>query len=273
MMTRHTFLTETRRIAESIDGAEYPQAAGCLAAVLEGGGPVDGDLCELASILAECDRPKRLPAPLAAFIVAIYELEIDAGNPRAMNDLGALYYGGDRGFEQDFTKAVRLYRMAAERGERHAQENLGYCYYYGRNMERDYEKAFHYFALGAFDGRLISLYKIGDMYLNGYYVERNEAEAFAIYNRCLELMDDEQGKDVAGPVHLRLGDMYLRGLGTEPDPEQALLHYSLAEIMLFKMVKDGDYMYKKSLRSAVEGQERARSMLAGQLPGDEWTFE
>ena len=86
-------------------------------------------------------------------------------------------------------------------------------------------------------------------------------------------MDDDSSKIVSGPVHLRLGDMYLDGIGTEVDPERALINYNIAEISLFKMVKNGDYMYKKSLQSAIEGQQRARKILSGQLPDDEWTFD
>ena len=190
-----------------------------------------------------------------------------------MNNLGAHYYSGDRGFEQNFEKAVNLYKMAAENGNRQAQENLGYCYYYGRDMDVDYEKAFHYFALGAFDGYLISLYKIGDMYLNGYYVKQNAREAFLIYQRCLNAMDQDSSKFVGGPVHLRLGNMYLNGIGTECNPEQAMWHYHAAEYFLYNMVKDGDVMYKKSLRDAIDGQAKARTAMAGNLPGNEWTFD
>ena len=81
----------------------------------------------------------------------------------------------------------------------------------------DYEKAFHCFALGAFDGHLISLYKIGDMYFSGLYVEKNEKEAFYIYMRCLETMTEEAANRVAGPVYLRLGKMFLNGMGIEKD--------------------------------------------------------
>ena len=172
------------------------------------------------------------------------------------------------------SKAMELYNMAAENGNRQAQENLGYCYYYGRDTEVDYEKAFHYFALGAFDGHLISLYKIGDMYRNGYYVKKNEKEAFLIYKHCIDVLHG--GEDdylISGPVRLRLGDMYLNGIGTKKNPEAALVSYSIAEIDLFRMVKDGDYMYKKSLRAAIEGQERARAQLAEELPEQEWTFD
>ena len=262
-----------REVLERIDSREYPEVYSYLTTVTENGELAEESLYQLASQLVQCDRPKDLPQFLVDLIVEMYQMEIAEGNHYAMNDLGARYYGGDRGFEQSFEKAVYYYNMAAENGDRQAQENLGYCYYYGRDMEVDYEKAFHYFALGAFDGHLISLYKIGDMYLNGYYVKKNPVEAFLIYKHCLATMTDEASKYVSGPVHLRLGNMYLEGVGAERDPEQALLHYSLAEIMLYQMVKDGDVMYKRSLRSAIEGQARARALLEKELPGQEWTFD
>lgn len=262
-------LEEMQRVRYALEGEGFPDACKYLDSIMEKGETP----YIIASNLVECDKPKVFPGFLVEYITALYELEIEDGNHYAMNDLGARYYGGDRGFEQDFGKAMDLYHMAAENGNRQAQENLGYCYYYGRDGKPDYKKAFHYFALGAFDGHPISLYKIGDMYKNGYYVEKNPKEAFIIYNHCLQTMPDDASKYVSGPVHLRLGDMCLNGVGTEQDPQQALLHFNLAEIMLFQMVKDGDVMYKKSLRGAIEGQKKAREMLAKQMPEDEWTFD
>ena len=260
---------ETERVRYNLDGRFFPEVCNYLDSIMEKG----ESPFTIASNLLECDKPKVFPKPLVDYIVSLYELEIRDGNHFAMNDLGACYYGGDRGFEQDFVKAMELYHMAAENGNRQAQENLGYCYYYGRNCEPDYEKAFHYFALGAFDGHPVSLYKIGDMYNNGYYVEKNPKEAFIIYNHCLQTVSDDASKYISGPVHLRLGNMCLNGVGTEQNPQQALLHFNLAEIMLFQMVKDGDVMYKKSLFDAISGQERAREMLAEQMPKDEWAFD
>jgi len=259
------------KLLSMLDRDMFPESYEYLESVVEGSN--EHTQYQMASTLVECDKPKVFPFYMVQFIVELYEAEINEGNHYAMNDLGARYYCGDRGFEQNFEKAVYYYNMAAQRGNRQAQENLGYCYYYGRDMDVDYEKAFRYFALGAFDGHLISLYKIGDMYLNGYYVEKNETEAFLIYNRCLSTMTDEAAKSVAGPVHLRLGNMFLQGIGTDKDAERALAHYHAAEYFLFKMVKDGDYMYKKSLLAAIEGQEKARKLLTEQLPEDEWTFD
>ena len=269
MFNRDKLLEETRKVFALLDRELFPEAFEQLLNVMTS----DDRPFVIASNLMECDKPREFPPFLVAYITSLYEMEIAAGNAHAMIDLGARHYSGNRGFEQDFNKAMTLYNMAAEHGNRQAQENLGYCYYYGRDGEVDYEKAFHCFALGAFDGWPISLYKIGDMYLNGFYVKKNEREAYAVYNRCLELVDSETRDVVSGPVHLRLGNLYLNGIGTEKDPQQALLHYSLAEILLLRMVQDGDYMYKKSLRDAIDGQAKARAILMEQLPGGEWTFD
>lgn len=89
---------------------------------------------EIASDLMECDKPRDLPPFVIGYITSLYEIEIAGENHHAMNNLGAHYYSGNRGFEQSFRKAVDLYNMAAENGNRQAQENLGYCYYYGRDI-------------------------------------------------------------------------------------------------------------------------------------------
>ena len=144
---------------------------------------------------------------------------------------------------------------------------------YGRDGEPDYEKAFHYFALGAFDGHLISLYKIGDMYLNGLYVAKNEKEAFFIFMRCIETMTEEAEGRVAGPVYLRLGRMFLGGIGVQQNLRNALICFQKAEAFLYDMVLSGDVMYRKSLNAAVKGQEETREKLAEKLPDDSWVFD
>ena len=263
-MTRDTLYDETRRVAANLNSDLYPEAGIDLQLVLAGVDPVDVNILRVAIDLLECDKPGPLPACLLEYIADLYRLGIAEENADAMNDLGAMYYNGSRGFEQNYEKAVYYYKMAAKNGSRKARENLGYCYYYGRVGEPNYEKAFHCFAPGAFEGRPVSLYKIGDMYLNGYYVDKDEREAFSLYNRCFDISKDD-AKIVAGPVHLRLGDMYLKGVGTDWDPEQALFHYNLAEILLYRMVKSGDTMYMQSLRNAVEGQSQARALLMQRL--------
>ena len=232
------FMEEAKNIASMLDYTEFPQLYDFLTAFSEAWEDVESPY-DLATKLMKLDAPKDFPDFVTDYIYELYQAAITNGNAEAMNDLGAHYYDGYRGFEQDFEIAVEYYTMAAENGSRQAQENLGYCYYYGRSVDQDYEKAFHYFALGAFDGHLISLYKIGDMYLNGYYVKQNLVEAFHIFIRCIRTMSNEAQQRVAGPVYLRLGRMFLEGLGAKKDLMAALSCYQKAEYYLYDMVQNG----------------------------------
>lgn len=262
------------KVFETLDDKRYPETTEYIEDWLDLPNEVRDDAYGVFVAFAESDKPKEWTPEIIQFLEDLLLSEIEEENADAMNDLGAMYYDGNRGFEQSFEKAMKYYNMAAANGNRQSQENLGYCYYYGRDGEVDYEKAFHYFALGAFDGHLISLYKIGDMYYNGYYVEKNHKEALLIYERCMETMTEEAASVVAGPVLLRLGNMHLNGEGTKKDPRTALACYQSAERYLYSMVvDDGNYMYKKSLKGAIEGQEKARAEMAKMVDGKEWTFE
>lgn len=270
---------------EKLDRKEYPELARRLALFTGNDADYaadedfsdDYDYCDntpynAAHEIMLCDCPKPLPDFIIAFVTELMESEIRKGNDQAMNSLGAMHYDGSRGFPQSFDKAVHYYTMAARQGNSYAQENLGYCYYYGRIGEPDYEKAFQFFALGAFKGQLISLYKIGDMYFHGYYVEQNLEEAFSIYQRCREGFKEHTEKRISGPVYLRLAQMCLAGQGTEQDPALALRYFHKAEEHLFTVVKEGDVMYRKSLEQAISGAAEARELLRKKLPGDTWDF-
>lgn len=65
----------------------------------------------------------------------IYLEEIENENFAVACDLESLYYTGRIGV-QDYTKAMHYYEIAANGGDRQAQKNLGYCYYYGRDCEK-----------------------------------------------------------------------------------------------------------------------------------------
>ena len=111
------------------------------------------------------------------------------------------------------------------------------------------------------------------MYLNGLYVPKNEEEAFYIFIRCIETMTEEAEGRVAGPVYLRLGKMFLEGIGVSQNLKSALVCYQKAESYLYDMVLSGDVMYRKSLEASIVGQKKARELLAAKLPSGTWTFE
>lgn len=262
---------EINSIYSMLNADEYPEVHAQLESFMEHAEELDP--FTIATNLRLADKPLDLPDYVIEFIIEMYELGIDNEDAQSMNDLGAMYYGGDRGCEQSFEKAVHYYEMAADKGNYQAMENLGYCYYYGRVGKPDYEKAYQYFAIGGLIGGGVSLYKIGDMYLNGYYVRKSSTNAFWIYMHCLETMTEESEPLVAGPVYLRLGKMFLNGTGTEVNYKSALVCYQKAESYLYDMVKNGDYMYKNSLKAAIEGQAQAREKLTGDLSEQEWTFD
>ena len=58
-------------------------------------------------------------------------------------------YGDGRGVPQDYTEALRLYRLAADQGLASAQNNLGFMYANGEGVLQDYVEAHMWFNLAA----------------------------------------------------------------------------------------------------------------------------
>ncbi len=262
-------------IIENVDENEYPETIDIVKENIsddDGDGVVWEDSFEIANQLADADSDKVMPKLVADYVIDVYLEEIESENAEAMNNLGALYYGGRCG-EQSYEKAVKYYTMAAEHGNRLATQNLGYCYYYGRNVPVDYKKAYHYFIKGALDHHLNSLYKIGDMYKNGYYVEKDEREAFIIYSTCYREMDDECAYRMGADICLRMGNAFFYGTGTEVNYSTALEFYKEAEKWYYIQIKNGDIFGRKGLESVIEKMNIIRDKLNSELPGYEWNEE
>ena len=56
------------------------------------------------------------------------------------------------GVETDYNEALRLYRLAADRGDARAQCSLGSMYDFGRGVERSATKARYWYGLAADQG-------------------------------------------------------------------------------------------------------------------------
>ena len=70
---------------------------------------------------------------------------------KAQNNLGANYYHG-HGVKQDYKKAVKWFRLAAEQGFFLAQNNLGLMYATGQGITQDMVQAHKWFNLAAING-------------------------------------------------------------------------------------------------------------------------
>ena len=88
---------------------------------------------------------------------------------------------------------------------------------------------------------------------------------------CIRTMPKEAEGRIAGPVYLRLGKMFLDGVGVKQDLRAALMSFQKAELFLYDMVMNGEVMYKKSLAESIEGQKRVRERIS--LPEAEWRFD
>ena len=88
----------------------------------------------------------------------------------------------------------------------------------------------------------------------------------------METMTQQAEGRVAGPVLLRLGGMFLDGIGTEEDAKSALVCFQKAESFLYDMVLGGDDMDRRSLAEAIDGQAQARKKLTEQLPEKTWNY-
>ena len=61
-------------------------------------------------------------------------------------------YSNGSGVTQSHEKAFQYFKIAADKGDKVAQGNLGGCYYYGRGVEKDISLAIKYITLSADQG-------------------------------------------------------------------------------------------------------------------------
>jgi uncharacterized protein len=142
--------------------------------------------------------------------------------------LGAMYHDGD-GVPQDFTKAAKLFDVAAHQDLQWATSNisvhigqslLGDLYQSGRGIAKDVSQAANLYRSAADAGYSDAQYKMGVALVRGLGVARDYAEGVKYYR-----MAAEQGDKRAQSA---LGAMYFLGRGVPQDYIQAHLWSNLA---------------------------------------------
>ncbi len=71
-----------------------------------------------------------------------------------MEGLARCYFLGQGGIKKDKKEAVRLWTLAAEKGNASAQNNLAICYHTGQGIKRDREKAINLWVQSAKQGHV-----------------------------------------------------------------------------------------------------------------------
>jgi TPR repeat protein len=145
----------------------------------------------------------------------LYEEAAAAGHVMGIYRLGYLYLVG-RGTPVDVTKAVTFFEAAAAKGESYAMNSLARLYAAGDGVPQDKEKAIDLFLQAAAQGNTYAYNNLG-------YLLAEDGEA----DRALPLF---QASAEAGDVYgyNNMGYAYQRGIGVEPDLEQAIGWYERA---------------------------------------------
>lgn len=82
-----------------------------------------------------------------------------------------------RGGPQDDKKAFDQFLIAADHGNKAAQNQVAYMYAAGKGTTQNYGKAIIYYRKAANQGLVSAQYNLGLMYLYGMGTERNKQEA------------------------------------------------------------------------------------------------
>ena len=152
--------------------------------------------------------------------------------------LGALALGNQycygKHVERDYRQAITWYRTALQANCIPAYYELGLCFYYGNGVDQDYAKAFDSFMKGSL-GADMNQELLGDMYKNGDFVDRDEEFAYVLYKTTYDKILKSAGEyysylDSYGRLSLRLGECYLKGIGTHKNIEEANKYFEQAKI-------------------------------------------
>ena len=103
------------------------------------------------------------------------------GYPPAQFYLGKLYEAGGAGMAKDLVLARQWTARAAEAGDKKAMHNLGLYYFEGDGGPKDLSQAAEWFHRAALLGLVDSQYNLGQLYQEGVGVARNPAEAYKWY--------------------------------------------------------------------------------------------
>lgn len=192
--------------------------------------------------------------------------EKDCGT--ALHLKGYACYGGNRLYECNWTVSrdciIRLYEKT---DDPQYANTLGYIYYYGRCTSGDpeYAKALEMFSVAAANGLHEGIYKLADMFLHGYACRKSPRTARALY--CM-VYDDCYKKLLKAPdgsfadAALRMGNVYLKGIGEAVSPQNAYGYYLQADFALKRRAMNSDLFGDTTVAINIQkALEETRAML------------
>ena len=130
-----------------------------------------------------------------------------AANEYAMAQyyVGLMYENGYGVKEHDYKEACKWYEKAAEQEYAPALNQLGYMYYKGTGVDADLDQAIYYHKLSAMQGYAAAQINLGYLYENGIGVEQNYETALKYYQMAAE-QDNEGAREAATRVQKKLDE-------------------------------------------------------------------
>lgn len=170
--------------------------------------------------------------------LAFYKKAAAKGSCDAMSIVGDIYYIGEDGIEQDYTKAFKWYSRAAERGYNMAKIKCALMLYRGRGVEQDLPRAFKAFdklswtrenfgPFSPFRFNSVARYYAAKMRENGEGCTADLVEALERYKVAggLERIQDyESARSIPRAIY-KVADAYFLGKGTKQNFGKALKFY------------------------------------------------
>jgi len=158
-----------------------------------------------------------------------YRLAAEQGHADAQYFMGLAYSNGEE-VTRDYKEAAKWWELAAEQGISKAQFNLGVAYDSGKGVPQDYKEAVRWFRPSAEQGYAKAQYNLGVAYDKGKGVPQDYKEAVKWYRLAAE-------KGIA-EAQFNLGVVYYNGQGVQQDLAQAYAWVNLAVAQEYKNAKD-----------------------------------
>lgn len=141
---------------------------------------------------------------------ALYLQAAEAGDAKAIYNVGALYARGE-GVEEDDLTALEWFKKAAEMDYPDALNTIGNAYSFGNyGLQIDYGASFSYYLRSAQLGNAKGMFTIGNMYDRGVGVAENKELAVQWYQKASMLGN--------GSATYNLASKYLNGEVVQEDP-------------------------------------------------------
>ena len=130
----------------------------------------------------------------------------------ALNKLGMMHWEG-KGVQQSDSEAVRLWRLAADKGDASAQINLAMMYRDGRGVQQSDSETARLLRLAVDQGNAIAQNNLATMHSDGKGVQQSDSEAVRLWR----LVADKGNAD----AQLNLAMMYWYGRGVQQSDSEA----------------------------------------------------